>query len=194
MQQFWDDVQDSQLRAYYRDGVRDAKIAAAMGRTVQAIQSRRIALRLVNANPGGGTKNWTLEEDEIIVKGVERGLTDRLVADELTGRSADAVARRRAALGIFKNGVGYGSSVRRFDAVIRSILDGARVAKPTDDQSLKQAASVAHLIDLKRAGHSARFTEFTFPEHDGFEQFRIFRPELQARSYSGSQGAMCEGA
>ena len=53
-------------------------------------------------------------------------------------------------------------------------------------------AGVMHLIDLKRAGHRARFTEYTIPPDGGVTTASLRTRRLHPlHSFGGSPAAMC---
>ena len=93
----------------------------------------------------------------------------------LRGHAANAVARV-----IFE--------MRKEGALVRA-------EKPMTGQQryLRDArAGVMHLIDIKRAGHNSRDTEFSIPS-DGHLSATELRTRRLSQEYSlyGSQGAMC---
>jgi hypothetical protein len=111
----WTRQQDATLRRRYRAGVPRQRIAAALGRSPDAVDARRRALG-IPARPR--TRPWSRAADDLVRAADAARLPLAEVARRL-GRPAGAVRWRRHALGLQRR--------------------GARVWTPTDDQALGRA-------------------------------------------------------
>jgi hypothetical protein len=111
----WTRQQDVTLRRRYRAGVPRQRIAAALGRSPDAVDARRRALG-IPAHPR--TRPWSRAADDLLRAADAAGLPLAEVARRL-GRPAAAVRWRRHALGLQRH--------------------GARAWTPTDDQALGRA-------------------------------------------------------
>jgi hypothetical protein len=122
----WTRQQDATLARGYRAGVPRQRIAAALGRSPDAVDARRRALG-IPAHPR--TRPWSRAADDLLRAADAARLPLAEVARRL-GRPAAAVRWRRRALGLQRR--------------------GARVWTPTDDQALGRAWP--HGGDLARLG------------------------------------------
>jgi hypothetical protein len=111
----WTRQEDATLRRQYRAGVPRQRIAAALGRSPDAVDARRRALH-IPARPR--TRPWSRASDDLLRAADAAGLPLAEVARRL-GRPAGAVRWRRRALGLQR--------------------PGARAWTPAEDQALGRA-------------------------------------------------------
>jgi hypothetical protein len=111
----WTRQEDATLRRQYRAGVPRQRIAAALGRSPDAVDARRRALH-IPARPR--TRPWSRAADDLLRAADAAGLPLAEVARRL-GRPAGAVRWRRRALGLQR--------------------PGARAWTPAEDQALGRA-------------------------------------------------------
>jgi hypothetical protein len=184
----WTEEEDAMLAGLVENGLLDGAIARYMpGRNQSAVSRRRRFL--MGQNSSGSPRYWTAEEDSQLLRLKGEGWSDASVA-ELIGVTPKMARRRREKLATDLH--------RRANVALRAEAARARqeeklramVDKAVRNDPLR-AAHVFHLIDLKRAGHSPRFTEFRIgaerPAH-------MITRRPADRSYCGSHAALCEGA
>jgi hypothetical protein len=111
----WTRQEDATLRRQYRAGVPRQRIAAALGRSPDAVDARRRALH-IPARPR--TRPWSRASDDLLRAADAAGLPLAEVARRL-GQPAGAVRWRRRALGLQR--------------------PGARAWTPAEDQALGRA-------------------------------------------------------
>ena len=91
-------------------------------------------------------------------------------------------------------GITHSRAQYHIEAYYRESASGSTVAKlmasPPENLTLAQACRI-HLIDLKRAGHSPRFTEFRIAPD--VRALRVSNPSLSNASYCGSPAWSCAG-
>ena len=109
---------------------------------------------------------WTPEAIELVINARKLGKPDHLIAQELgAGYSESSVYHLRRRIGCLEP-----NASRPTKRVWRGISPERLIEKlmASAPVSLTDAeASVCHLIDLKRAGHSPRYTELNISHDDG---------------------------
>lgn len=199
----WHDTEIAQLRALVLDGMSSDEIARKIGRSlssVKAARSRYNALSGWRTGPRGHTGRscaaWTPEDVQKVREMALAGIPDFEIGAAL-GRSGGAISSFRS-----RNSIGSlaPSWVRvpghKKQAIIELRLNTVeavmklRPLSPTEhDMKVRIAASIAHAIDFKRAGHTHGQGEMNITP-DG----RInAAPTSYAMpmSYVGSSAAMC---
>jgi biotin operon repressor len=171
----WTDLEDSVILDLTGKGLKASEIAESLlGRSTGAIRARRAKL-------GASVffkQEWTDEKMDGLAEGRRRGLSSQELAAQF-GVGESTINRQLKKL---RDPV---EQARRGRKVIvpASGADGLRYGH--------QGRTLLHLLDLKRAGHSPRFTELRIiAERPAY--MITHRPV--DRSPCGSQAAMCEEA
>lgn len=108
---------------------------------------------------------WSAQETATLEDMMERGCSYSVIADALPGRTANGCALRAKFLG----------------------LRMRPRKEPTPDARDPRVASILHLVDLKRAGHSPTRTETHVPAQSTYTP-----PRPLQYSPWGSPAAACE--
>ena len=90
----WTPEEDAYVVRAFSDGINDAGIGAAIGRTRKAVTGRRFIL-------GAVSRLWTTENDAILRRGVADGRKNVRIAEEI-GCSPATVCKRMIDLGIVR--------------------------------------------------------------------------------------------
>jgi hypothetical protein len=104
---------------------------------------------------------WTDAEDTMLLGLVAHGMTTEKIAKYMPGRTVSAVEKRRSKLALMAKkrmeeeeaamqARDNQARLERFEALVRRAVS----------VDARKAASILHLIDLKRAGHSPTKTEW----------------------------------
>lgn len=115
--------------------------------------------------------HYTQDEDAILRACVEDGVSDAEISDRM-GRSVHSICTRRRTLDLYRK-----ADKRRV------------VTNRSKSIESNQVASIWHLVDLKRAGHSPTRTELDIASN-GLARAVVNGHELM--SYVGSSAASCE--
>jgi hypothetical protein len=116
-------------------------------------------------------RNWTPEAEEILTRMYNDGARDWDVYRALQGKySRQAISNKRSRMGLIRKNMSEAVKAWR------------QAKKETSAPFDAVAASIMHLVDLKRAGHSPRFTELNIPRDDGLPWRHM--PEPCMLSYS----------
>lgn len=174
----WTREEISLLRKAYKAGETDEMISNRLpGKTAFNVSDKRLTLQMGPPNHWKSPRLW-MDEDDARVKEMWSRHVKIVDIAQILNRPASMVTGRCKAL-----------------RLICSIVDRHPCSdgpvSPNATIDVLRRASVAHLIELKRAGHSPTRTELNV-----FSEGRVLTPlqPLDDRSHCGSQGAMCEGA
>lgn len=116
-------------------------------------------------------RNWLPEAVTTLVTMYNEGASDREIYRALGGRySLQAISNKRSRMGMVK---------KNMSIAVKAWREEKRMARLPFDAA---AASIWHLVDLKRAGHSPRFTELNVPRDDGLPWRHNPEPLLGYRS------------
>lgn len=134
---------------------------------------------------------WTEATLEVVAQGKLDGLSHAKIAKKIsldfnlicTGAMVQACWLRM----VDKN---YFDNRPEFDDLILATLERSKEGKTILNEVCPVRASILHLLDLKRAGHSPRHTELKI---DSEYWPRVFNKNGFNNSYSGSPAAMCVG-
>jgi DNA-binding CsgD family transcriptional regulator len=164
---------DAELRRMMADGRSSSVIARCLGIGKKAVKNRYRLLGIANKLSG---RIWAQHEVETAARMHSEGAS--------FGRIARAIGKTKASV---KTKI-----TRRIAQPVGALAKAARPhfvpAGPNDDEARRMAASLLHLIDLKRAGHSPARTELRVPRDYG--SARVMRPAL-GFSVTGSSAADC---
>ena len=122
--------------------------------------------------------DWTDEDDATLADLFRRGLSFAQMAPAFAGRDLGALAARAKFLGLSRAEAALPRQLVR-----ESQPNGCGVAFDP------RRATLEHLLDLKRAGHSWRRTEYRIAP-DGASSVTV-APRPPVGSYCGSASALC---
>ena len=84
----WKKSEDDVIKKYYKNNT-DKQIAKALGRTEDAVQHRRLSLKIKNASPH--PRFWTPEETKILTSKYKNHTAKQIASDFLPDRSVPQI-------------------------------------------------------------------------------------------------------
>lgn len=206
-QQFteWTSQDIETLRSLIASGVSTDETARQMGRSLWAVKAAKARYN-VRSGPRTGPRvhvgktsaAWTIEDARRVHEMAMAGINDSDIAEAL-GRSRNAIASFRSRRSVPTNAptfVGVRQRSRRIVAnpsfiSVEAVLRLRPVCPTETDTKIRAAASIAHAIDFKRAGHVYGQGELAIAPDCNAVTYRPERPEPM--SCIGSSAAMCVG-